>query len=35
LTSCPDRLWAPPSLLSNGIGGSFPVVGGGGKVAGP
>jgi hypothetical protein len=21
---CPDRLWGPPSLLSNGYGGSFP-----------
>jgi hypothetical protein len=26
----PDRLWGPPNLLSNGQGGSFPVV----KVAG-
>jgi hypothetical protein len=26
----PDRLWGPPSLLSNGYGGSFP----GGKAAG-
>jgi hypothetical protein len=26
----PDRLWGPPSLLSNGTGGSYP----GGKAAG-
>jgi hypothetical protein len=24
LHQCPERLWGPPTLLSNGTGGSFP-----------